>query len=236
MKPLLSESEDHEALRILGRASVQIVHDLKNQLNGLKLYATFLKKRLEKSERPAEELYTINKLIAGLDRTARDASMIAEYGRPLQLKKQAGMDLEKILRQVAVALNAENLSEPPSSAGERRHSVIINAGPAPLLGEFDPVLLGDALKSISLGAMKLLSGKATEGSLEIHLKDEVAKSTRDGIIEWRVLDSSDHDPFHSFAGSNEIRLSLAARVIEAHGGSAKRENGALCVRLPLGHA
>ena len=235
MKPLLSESEDHEALRILGRASVQIVHDLKNQLNGLKLYATFLKKRLENSERPPEELDTINKLIAGLDRTARDASMIAEYGRPLQLKKQAGMDLEKILRQIAVALNAENLSEHPSSAGETRRSVIINAGPAPLLGDFDPVLLADALKSISLGAMKLLTSKATEGSLEIHLKDEAAESKRDGIIEWRVLDSSDHDPFHSFAGSNEIRLSLAARVIEAHGGSAKRENGALCVRLPLGH-
>ena len=235
MKPLLSESEDHEALRILGRASVQIVHDLKNQLNGLKLYATFLKRRLENSERPAEELDTINKLLAGLDRTARDASMIAEYGRPLQLKKQAGLDLEKILRQMAVALNTENLSEPPSSTGETRPSVIINAGPDPLLGEFDPVLLTEALKSISLGAMKLFTSEATESSLEIQLKDEAAESKRNGIIEWRVLDSSDHDPFHSFAGSNEIRLSLAARVIEAHGGSAKRENGALCVRLPLGH-
>lgn len=235
MKPLLSESEDHEALRILGRASVQIVHDLKNQLNGLKLYATFLKRRLENSERPAEELDTINKLLAGLDRTARDASMIAEYGRPLQLKKQAGIDLEKILRQMAVALNTENLSEPPSSTGETRRSVIINAGPDPLLGEFDPVLLTEALKSISLGAMKLFTSEATESSLEIQLKDEAAESKRNGIIEWRVLDSSDHDPFHSFAGSNEIRLSLAARVIEAHGGSAKRENGALCVRLPLGH-
>ena len=53
MKPLLSESQDQESLQALGRASVQIVHDLKNQLNGLKLYATFLRKRMEKSERPA---------------------------------------------------------------------------------------------------------------------------------------------------------------------------------------
>jgi signal transduction histidine kinase len=232
MKPLLSESEDHEALRILGRASVQIVHDLKNQLNGLKLYATFLKKRLEKSERSAEELNTINKLIAGLDRTARDASMIAEYGRPLQLKKQAGTDLEKIMRQVATGLNAENSGE--LSAGDTRRSVVINTVSAPLLGEFDPAVLGDALKSISLGAMKLLTNKA-EGALEIHLRHEVHESKRDGVIEWKVCDALDHDPFHSFAGSNEIRLSLAAKVIEAHGGSANRENGALCVRLPLGH-
>src|SRR5882762_8340969 len=104
MKPLLAESEDNEALRALGRASVQIVHDLKNQLNGLKLYATFLRKRLERSERPADELETVNKLITGLDRTAADLAMIVEYGQPLTLKKQAGIDLEKILREVAISL------------------------------------------------------------------------------------------------------------------------------------
>src|SRR5882762_4502874 len=108
MKPILSESQDNESLWALGRASVQIVHDLKNQLNGLKLYATFLRKRMEKSERPADELATINKLIAGLDRTARDVSMIVEYGRPLDLKKQARTNLEKIVHEVVALLNAEN--------------------------------------------------------------------------------------------------------------------------------
>ena len=68
MKPLKTELQDAETLRDLGGASVQIVHDLKNQLNGLKLYATFLRKRMEKSERPADEQETISKLIAGLER------------------------------------------------------------------------------------------------------------------------------------------------------------------------
>jgi len=233
MKPLLSESEDNDALRALGRASVQIVHDLKNQLNGLKLYATFLRKRLEKAARPADELETINKMIAGLDRTAKDASMIVEYGRPLQLKKQAGTDLEKILRDIAMGLNAENLSDSPPVTGGLSGAIVVAAESAPLLGEFDPVLLAEALKWISLSAMKMLAAKASEGSLEIRLKGEAIESGKDGVIEWSVFDSSDHDPFHSFAGSNEIRLSLAARVIEAHGGSAKRQSGALCVRLPL---
>lgn len=214
---------------MLGRASVQIVHDLKNQLNGLKLYATFLKKRIEKSERPAEELDTVNKLIDGLDRSARDASMIAEYGRPLNLQKQAGLDLEKIVRQTAAAVNAEH-SDLASAAKDAR-PVVVNAEATHLLGEFDPLMIADALKSISLGALKL--SNATEDSLEIDLKEEADESDSYGVILWRVSDSSTHDPFHSFAGSNEIRLSLAARVIEAHGGSATRENGCLCVRLPL---
>jgi hypothetical protein len=46
MKPLLSGMQDIDKLQDLGRASIQIVHDLKNQLNGLKLYATFLRKLL----------------------------------------------------------------------------------------------------------------------------------------------------------------------------------------------
>ncbi len=228
MKPLLLESEDKDALRALGRASVQIVHDLKNQLNGLKLYATFLRKRLEKSERPTDELETINKLLAGLDRAAADLGMIVEYGQPLVLKKQIGIDLEKVVREVAGSLN-----EGPPVSGALGGSIIVDAEPAPLVGEFDSVLLTAALKTISLGAMKMANNKTHEGLLEIRLKGEALENQRHGVIEWRVFDSSDHDPFHSFAGSNEIRLSLAARIIEAHGGSAGRRNGALCVRLPL---
>ena len=232
MKPLLSESEDNDALRALGRASVQIVHDLKNQLNGLKLYATFLRKRMEKGERPADELETINKLIAGLDRTARDVSMIVEYGRPLELKKQAGTDLEKLSRDVAASLNAENLSNRPPVTGGLLGSVVVDTEKGgSLVGEFDRALLTEALRWISLCAIKMSANKAD--SLAIRLKVDVIESRRDGVIEWSVYDSSDHDPFHSFAGSNEIRLSLAARIIEAHGGSATRQDGVLSVRLPL---
>ena len=41
---------DAKALEDLGRATLRIVHDLKNQLNGLKLYATYLRKRLDRDE------------------------------------------------------------------------------------------------------------------------------------------------------------------------------------------
>ncbi|MDQ2921623.1 MAG: hypothetical protein M3R52_08465 [Acidobacteriota bacterium] len=229
MKPLLSESQDKESLWALGRASVQIVHDLKNQLNGLKLYATFLRKRMEKGERPADELETVNKLIGGLDRTAADLSMIVQYSQPLTLKKQPGIDLQKIMQDVAAGLNNS-----PRATGALVGPVIIDYEAAPLLGEFDSAILADAFKSISLGAMKMITNNAREESLRIHLKGEAIETRKDGVIEWRVFDSSDHDPFHSFAGSDEIRMSLAAKAIEAHGGSAEPQNGSLRVRLPLG--
>jgi light-regulated signal transduction histidine kinase (bacteriophytochrome) len=228
MKPLLSESEENNSLQALGRASVQIVHDLKNQLNGLKLYATFLRRRLEKGERPADELETINKLITGIDRTAEDLSLLSEYGQPLALKKQGATDLQKILRGVVANLNSNASAQTADAA-----PIVIEAEPSPLLGEVDTALLAEALKSISIGAVKLFKSRKNEGSLKVQLTSDQTGQRHDGIIDWHVLDSVDHDPFHSFAGTDEIRMSLAAKVIEAHGGSTERRNGTLRVRLPL---
>jgi signal transduction histidine kinase len=229
MKPLLSETEDIEELQALGRASVQIVHDLKNQLNGLKLYATFLRRRLEKSERPADELETTVKLIAGLDRAAADLSMIADYGRPLDLKKRAGTDLDEIMRGVALSIN-----DSPRTSGSLTGLMIIDSEGSPLFGEFDALTLSNALKSISLGAIKMINAKGQQESMTVRLKHEKNGTRAEGIIEWPVQ-FLDHDPFESFAGTDEIRMALAAKVIAAHGGSTDRQDAMLRVRLPLAH-
>ncbi len=228
MKPLSSESENNHSLQELGRASVQIVHDLKNQLNGLKLYATFLRKRLEKGERPADELDAIRKLIAGIDRAAENLSLLSEYGHPLTLKKQGPIDLQQILQRVIESLNG-------SAAAQSSDAVplVIEAGPSPVLGHVDSMLLAEALKSISMGAAKFFKSRKKEGPLKVNLSSDKTGLGQDVVIDWEILDSVDHDPFRSFAGTDEIRMSLAARVIEAHGGSAERRNGALRVRLPL---
>ncbi|CAN5827126.1 hypothetical protein BH20ACI3_BH20ACI3_11860 [soil metagenome] len=226
MKPLLLKPQDSNSLQTLGRASVQIVHDLKNQLNGLKLYATFLRKRLEKSARPEDEMETINKLIAGLDRAASDLSTLVQYARPIELRKQIGVDLQKIMRTVAVTF-----SQPSRATGSLTPAMIIDAEPLPLTGEFDPTILADALKSISVGAMKM-RGDDQNRTLRVSLRRE--KSANDtAVIEWQELNNLDHDPFRSFAGGDEIRMSLAAKIIEAHGGSAEQRKESLSVRLPL---
>jgi light-regulated signal transduction histidine kinase (bacteriophytochrome) len=228
MKPFLSESEDNRSLQALGRASVQIVHDLKNQLNGLKLYATFLRKRIEKGDRPADELETIQKLIAGIDRTAKDLSLLSDYGHPLTLKKQGPIDLQQILHGVIESLNGNAAAQNTDAV-----PLVIEAGPSPLLGDVDSMLLAEALKSISMGAAKFFKSGKREGPLKVNLSSDKTGLGHDVVIDWQVMDSVDHDPFRSFAGTDEIRMALAARVIEAHGGSAERRNGALRVRLPL---
>jgi hypothetical protein len=78
MKAASGKSPDSAAMEDLGRATHKIVHDLKNQLNGLKLYATFLRKRLSRDENSSEERETVEKLIAGLDRAARDLTALGQ--------------------------------------------------------------------------------------------------------------------------------------------------------------
>ncbi len=226
MKPLLSKSQDSNSLQTLGRASIQIVHDLKNQLNGLKLYSTFLRGRMEKAERPADEMETLSKLISGLDRAANDLSTLVQYGRAIELRKQAGVDVQKIMRGVAAAL-----SEAPGATGQLARSMTIDAEPSPLTGEFDTAVLSDALKSISFWALRVQGNGETQ-TLRVSLRRAVGEPDT-AVIEWRGLGNLDHDPFRSFTGSDEIRMSLAAKIIEAHGGSAEQRSDCLSVRLPL---
>jgi signal transduction histidine kinase len=226
MKPLLSPSQDSNSLQTLGRASLQIVHDLKNQLNGLKLYATFLRKRMEKGDPPAEEVETVRKLIAGLDRAAADLSTLMDYGRPVELKKQTHVDLQKLMRGVAATF-----TEPTRVTGALTGVLVIEGEDSPLVGEFDPAALTEALKSISIGALKL-SKRPEEGKgiQRVTLKEQKPKSV---LIEWHDVNGADHDPFRSFAGSVEIRMSVAAKIVEAHGGSATQQGNSLRVTLPL---
>lgn len=215
MKPLKLELQDAETLRELGSASVQIVHDLKNQLNGLKLYATFLRKRMEKGERPADELETITKLIAGLERAAGDMTLLVRYGRPLELRRQPDTDLARLL----------------SDTSDGAH---VKAADGSYKGDFDAGLLAEALKNITSGGR--VEGRSEgDDAAEVRLRQEQTAGAQVAVVEWRgvFVPGAQEDPFHSLAGSTGLRLALAAKIIRAHGGEVSHEGGVARARLPL---
>jgi signal transduction histidine kinase len=208
MKPIKATTQDTDALIEVGRASVQIVHDLKNQVNGLKLYATFLRKRMEKSERPADELETINKIMAGLERAATDMNTLVRFGRQLELQRSSALDLADLLAKVT----------------EGDFALEANQNGA-YLGDFDATNLSESLKNIHASA-RLLA--VTDSVPKINLRREAAVSaegTPFALIEWHGISS--------FNGGAGLRLALAARIIQAHDGTVEQEPDMLRVRLPL---
>jgi len=197
---------------------MQIVHDLKNQLNGLKLYATFLRRRIEKSDRPGDEQETVGKLINGLNRAAEDLSLIVRYGQPVELKKQAGVDVNRLLQGAC------------ADSGEVGGEVVMDSSSDSIHGNFDHFKLSDAFKWLCAGAVK--HKQTQDGAGEVTVTTKPANGGQ-VLIEWSGLRQLDHDPFRSFAGSEEIKLALAARIIEAHGGTAKFIDKKFAVELPL---
>src|SRR3954470_22934269 len=145
MKPIKSLIQDDASLKEIGRASIQIAHDLKNQLNGLKLYATFLRKRMEKSVRPDDEQETIAKLITGLERAAGDMTTLVRLSRPLELRRQQA-DLIKVFAELGA-------SEGVSLEVEGNN----------FAGEFDVATITEALRTINSSAQAQRAPDNSEG-------------------------------------------------------------------------
>src|SRR3954465_4694469 len=107
MQSATAKVSDSAALERLGSATLEIVHDLKNQLNGLKLYATFLRKRLERDDKAAEERQTLEKLIAGLDNAAREMTVLTRYARPVELRRSR-IDVPRVITGLIESTDRDN--------------------------------------------------------------------------------------------------------------------------------
>ena len=224
MKPALAKTTEANALEELGRATLQIVHDLKNQLNGLKLYATFLRKRLEREERSPEEGETLQKLIAGLDRAARDMTGLVRYSQPLELRCQPHTDLRTIISGAIREVTARQGTD---------FSLACDIESEPLYGEFDMAALSEALKALTDEAVNSVSAR-NEGEVSLHAHREGKAESSEAMIEWRGLKlSSRNHPFRSSESHGTVHTAQAARIIEAHGGRFQCDANTIRVWLPL---
>ena len=223
MQPATAKTPDSAELEKLGRATLEIVHDLKNQLNGLKLYATFLRKRLEREDQPVEERETLAKLINGLDRAAKDLTALVRYARPLDLRLQTHTDLRRIVSK-AIADAAER-----DTGGLPRTTIAAQIEGDAFYGDFDPVALYDAIKAITDDVRATLPSQGTQ-TLSISMRAE----SNGAVIEWRGGNFSARSGLMARAhGSGTIYTELATKIIEAQGGNVSCEKDVIRVSLPV---
>jgi light-regulated signal transduction histidine kinase (bacteriophytochrome) len=225
MKPAPAKAPEANALEDLGRATLRIVHDLKNQLNGLKLYATYLRKRFEREDRSEEERETVAKLIAGLDRAAREMTALVRYAQPIELRPQPRTDLRKIILSVA----NEGVQRVSGALGAPLPCVVEEGS---LVGSFDPNILADALNALTHEALVNAAAKEP-GAISIDVRR--AEAARPGVvIEWRGLRPLAQAPAsRSFNGYQSAYAAFAAKVIAAHDGTVEFPTEIIRVWLPL---
>jgi len=227
MKPAPAKSIDPGVLEELGRATLQIVHDLKNQLNGLKLYATFLRKRLESADRSVEERETLAKLIAGLDRAAKDMTALVRYAQPVELHPQPRIDLRKIISSVVAEAAARD------TGGLPRVTITADIENEPMVGDFDPAALTEAIKAVTDDVRAVVPAREMN-DVSLNARRETGTDAPTVLIEWRgVRLNARNNLFRSSIGCGRVHTALAARIIEAHGGRLQCEADTIRAWLPL---
>ena len=212
MTPATAKAIDTSELEDLGRATLQIVHDLKNQLNGIKLYATFLRKRFDSENRPSEEREILAKLIDGLDRAAREMTTLVRYSRPVELRRRRA-NLRKIVLEAALSSNSEAL-EPAFN------------------GEFDPDALSEAFRFLTQHAVSHSSSR-DRNQITVHLNRSGVTNSPEAMVEWRAKFDNRSHPFGSDHKYESVHAALATRIIEAHGGRIEFSSDAIRAWLPL---
>ena len=225
MQTAPAKTPDSGALEDLGRTTLQIVHDLKNQLNGLKLYATFLRKRLEREDQPPDERETLAKLIAGLDRAAKDLTALVRYARPLDLHPQPNVDLQRII--AAVVTDAAERE----TGGLPKMKITAHIDGNSFIGEFDSAALTEAIKAITDDVRASVPAKAPR---PVSISLSRAGETETATLEWQGANPGSRGGALNATNSwGTIHVELARKIIEAQGGTVSCDKDVIRVLLPL---
>lgn len=209
--------------------SSRLIHDFKNQLGGIKLYASYLKKRF--ADNP-EGVEIADKIIQSLNEMAEQAALVAKLTRPVELRRERA-DLGQLVEGVVSSLksraeterltvNARFEARPMTSIDLQQMQIALGAilaraiSATPENGEVSvclrPVKNGDP----STSPEGVSEGEAIE--IEIRDQGEPPDENRlqtffDPVTNERISQSS-------------LGLALARRIIEIHGGEIRVSRGA----------
>jgi signal transduction histidine kinase len=212
---MIKDSE--EAILIeTGRMATRLIHDFKNQLGGLKLYAAYLQKRFADN---AEGLEIAEKIAQGLSEMAEQAAILNKLCRPLELQMEPG-DPAPVVEQIVSRLR-------PRSEAKRVNIICDIEADAPRVS-VDPRRIDEALEAIISRAVDAspedseigVSLSRRDEALRIEIKDNGA--TLDDERRLSFFDPLAGDRVNRTA----LGLAMARRIIERHGGRVSARTGA----------
>lgn len=213
MKRLKSQAaeqvpQEQIALLEVGRATNRLIHDFKNQMSGLKLYAAYLKKRF--ADQP-EGVEIAEKIVQSLNEMTENASLIGKLTRNIDLK---------LLEEDFATLVKQVVSNLQSQAAMRKVEIGIEID--------EPVLLMLDAQQMQL-ALKSLLGQAIESSPVGGAVRVVLQASKNDVRlsifnQGDLLSEEQRQSFFDFLTNERMNktslgLALSRRIIEAHGGT-----------------
>ncbi|MDX2033315.1 MAG: HAMP domain-containing sensor histidine kinase [Blastocatellia bacterium] len=203
-----NQQEDDAMLRETGRLTSRLIHDFKNQLGGMKLYATFLKKRFAEN---AEGVEVAEKIIQGLNEMAEQAAWVSKLTRPIEVRRENG-DLAQFVEMVLSSLKAQ--------AAAKTVEIGMETASEPMPFRFDLQQMQVALSSILVRAIDV-SPAGAEIRVRLRRADEAIRIEIPDAGE--TLDAERLRGFFDFLTHERLNrtslgLAFAKRILELHGG------------------
>lgn len=224
----LNSAADHEKdLLRAGRLTAQLLHDFKNQIGGIKLYAAYLKKRFADS---TEGVEIAEKIVQGLNAMAEHASLVSQLTRPLELNRQSG-DLAALLVQMI------NDYRPRAESRGAKIESELSSGSAQAV--FDAQRL-----RVAIGALiaRAIDSSAENSRIRISLREEAGGFLIEIADQGEPLSVQQREALFELLPGGKVNqamlsLAMARRIIERHGGkatAAATESGTIVrVSIPI---
>lgn len=220
--------EEQGYLHEVGRMTSRLIHDFKNQMGGLKLYAAYLKKRFADQPEGAE---IAEKIIQGLNAMADRAALVSKFARPLDLHREKG-DLRALVHQA--------IGDHKLRAEARNIKMESECSQASIPSVFDVRQLRGAVSSIIARALDV---SPDGSSVQVTIELLSGSAQLDFIDQGGGLDEGQRGVLFDFLPNERINtlsldMALARRIIEKHGGridalTGKSSGTIVRVKLPL---
>jgi signal transduction histidine kinase len=204
-----------EQLSAVGQLAAGVAHEIRNPLTGIKLLVEAAAR--QKNPRPldAEDLRVIHGEVAKLEQTVQNFLTFARLPAPLR----APCDLREVISQASELVRGR--------AGQQHVEVVVESPEVPVVVPVDRGQIGTVLVNLLLNA---LDATSKGGRIEVVLEPPangavrvVVSDTGSGIPE-AVLGRL-FTPFVTTKSTGTgLGLSLAARVVEEHGGAVSGGN------------
>jgi signal transduction histidine kinase len=211
---MFNDSEE-ERLIEAGRMAARLIHDFKNQLSGLKLYAAYLKKRF--ADNP-EGLEIAEKINQGLNEMADQAAILNKLMRPLELRREPGDPLRLVEQVIGSYVTGDGNKKVQLECQAESGLPQVSFDPQHIRAALESIV-GRAIESSPQGSTVTVSVKCQREALQIEIADQ--GETLD--------DQQRHAMFEALGGDrinkSSLGLAMARRIIEKHGGKvAARTN------------
>ena len=203
------EARDEFHLLQAGQMTARLIHDFKNQMGGLKLYAAYLKKSF--SDRP-EGIEIAEKIIQSLNNMAEMAALVSRLTRGFELKPEPGDPVSLIEHAISEQQQHAAMRGVKIESAYERDGRTLLFDSRHLPGSISSIIARAIDSSVEGGVVKVRLG-TRPGAIEIEIADQgetLSDAQRLALFDILAIDR---------INQTALQLALARRVIEEHQGS-----------------